>query len=33
MDAAIDNIAENGPSDMAWESIMPSTEEDNLEAP
>ena len=32
MDAAIDNIAENGPPEMAWQSIMSSTEENNLEA-
>ena len=32
MDAAIDNIAEKGPPEMAWKSIMPSAEVDNLEA-
>ena len=32
MVAAIDNLAENGPPETAWEAIMPTTEEDNLNA-
>ena len=30
MDAAIDNLAKNGPPKITWEAIVPTTEEDNL---
>ena len=32
MDAAIDNLAENCPPKITWEAIVPTTEEDNLNA-
>ena len=32
MDAAIDNLAENGPPKITWEAIVPTIEEDNLNA-
>ena len=32
LDAAINDIADNGPPEIAWDSIAPTTEQDNVEA-
>ena len=32
MDAAIENIAENGPPEIAWDYIAPTIEENNIQA-